>query len=312
MTGQIGQFAMRSRAAAAIRRGCPEGSIYATTPSLQRYLLSLGLTESPKNCFSRILYTRTVPAKPKPKAAPKQYKTKSGYIVTAREKETLRLINQVRARYGRSPLVLNKRLMAASRRHSLFMRNTGRVGHILSGQPDGAYPQDRAHRWGYKGRIGENVAEYAKGYTPAEVVQAWVHSPGHFRTMLNPEWRVLGIGDAYTAWTTMFGTLRDGLEVKGTGLGITAPYGPYGFGGYQAYGVPGWPNYYGYADAYYFPAKAWRRPPDIQDLYKERPIPVDEVKKYCKNMAAPYCAKFPGDTYCNTYNPYCAKFISGS
>lgn len=308
MTGQTGQFAIRSRSPRAVMRGCPPGSMFATTPSLQRYLLAAGLQEGPKNCFSRVLYTRTIPRRGpvKPKQRPRAKKAKS-YLVTDREKEVLRLTNQIRVKYGRRPLVLNKRLMAAARRHSLYMRNTGRVGHILPGQPDGAYPHHRAQKFGYRGRIGENLAEYAHGYTPQQVMQAWTQSPGHLRTMLKPEWRVMGVGDGYTTWTTLFGTHRDRMEVGQ----YATPYGSYGYGGYQAYGVPGWPNYYGYADAFYFPAKAWRRPPDIQELYKA-PIPIDEVKKYCRGVVKPYCSKFPGDTYCNTYREYCSKHISGS
>lgn len=318
MTGQTGQYTIRRRAASAARYGCPPGSILARTSRLQRYLLGAGFLEAPKNCFSRIVSTRTVyrrtPVKPKrqpltytrPTPRPTPAPRRDTYYVTDREKETLRLTNKIRAQYSLRPLVLNKRLMAASRRHSLFMRNTGRIGHILSGQPDGVYPHHRAQRFGYRGRIGENLAEYARGYTPAQVMQAWINSPGHLRTMLKPEWRVMGVGDGYTTWTTMFGTDLDRMEV-----GQYIPYGSYGYGGYQAYGVPGWPNYYGYANAFYFPAKAWRRPPDIQNLYKS-PIPIPDVKNYCQGVVKPYCAKFPGDTYCNTYREFCSKHISNS
>lgn len=325
MSGQTGQYTRQYtiRKAPAGYGGCQSGSYYTTNPRIQKIFRYYGLQEGPRNCFQKprnrtsrppreAAYSRKAPARQQPsRPQPSPPKSASdGYRVTDREKELLRLTNEMRRQYGRGPVRLNKRLMAASRRHSLYMRNSGRVGHILSGHPDGAYPHHRAHKFGYRGRVGENIAEYARGYTPKQAFDAWVNSPGHFRTMLNPDWKVMGVGDAGSAWTTMFGNEYDNTEVTVGSVSI-GPYAPYAPRPYKAYGVPGWDWYSGYAGAMYFPAKAWKRPPDPQKLY-DVPIAAKEVQEYCTKLFRPYCDKFPGDTYCNSYRDWCSKYISVS
>jgi uncharacterized protein YkwD len=76
---------------------------------------------------------------------------------------------------------------------------------------DGRSPFDRMRGAGYKGGLmGENIA--AGQPTPAAVMDAWMHSPGHRANILNCGYKVIGIGVFTLAgspyriyWTQDFG-----------------------------------------------------------------------------------------------------------
>ena len=65
--------------------------------------------------------------------------------------------------------------------------------------PDGVTPAQRIVAAGYAvrpgGMTGENIAwgEGIKG-TPAEIVDAWMHSPGHRENILRPAFSEVGMG----------------------------------------------------------------------------------------------------------------------
>src|SRR4029453_6114805 len=80
---------------------------------------------------------------------------------------------------------------------------------------DGRDLVDRITATGYQGLIfGENIAA---GYTtPADVIAAWLGSPGHRANLLGAKYRELGIGHAYIAsskyghyWGQDFGGHKD-------------------------------------------------------------------------------------------------------
>ena len=59
--------------------------------------------------------------------------------------------------------------------------------------PEGTGPMQRAIAAGYQGGfVGENIA--AGQRSPAEVVQAWIDSPGHCVNLMDPRFRFLGVG----------------------------------------------------------------------------------------------------------------------
>jgi len=109
------------------------------------------------------------------------------------EQELVRLINDIRAQYSLSPLILNDSLTVAARRHSQDMAQNNFLSHTGS---DGSSPWDRMRDAGYRLRQGgENVAA---GYsTPAAVLNGWMSSPGHRANMLSPNFCDLGVGYAY-------------------------------------------------------------------------------------------------------------------
>jgi uncharacterized protein YkwD len=111
------------------------------------------------------------------------------------ERATLCLLNQERRRAGLPDLHWNRSLSHAARQHSRSMVRRRFFSHTSSNGGDFA---TRIRKAGYSGRaIGENIAWGAgdRG-TPREIVQAWMHSPGHRRNILNPFFRRIGVGVA--------------------------------------------------------------------------------------------------------------------
>jgi len=119
---------------------------------------------------------------------------------TAQGTAVLELTNAERAQAGCGPLASDERLTAAAQLHSEDMDANGYMDHTSL---DGRSPWDRAKAQGYQNPGAENVA---KGYrTAADVVHAWMSSPGHRANILNCDLRELGVGHANGAWTQLFG-----------------------------------------------------------------------------------------------------------
>ncbi|MGF1490839.1 MAG: CAP domain-containing protein [Prochloraceae cyanobacterium] len=133
---------------------------------------------------------------------------RSGCQVNQFETQVFQLTNQVRQKYGLSPLRWNCQLIEAAQKHTRDMANMRRISHTGS---DGSQLADRVRRVGYRySYIAENVAA---GYrSPEAVVNGWMNSPGHRKNILNPNATEIGIGfvsiqgDRYGSyWTQVFG-----------------------------------------------------------------------------------------------------------
>lgn len=137
---------------------------------------------------------------------------------TALDSTTLCLINRERAAHGLRRLRLDSRLNRAARRHSRDM-----VAHHYFAHDSrrGAGFRARIARSGWmKGRsrwsVGENLARGTGTHaTPRAIVNAWMRSAGHRHNILQPRFRVIGIGihlgvpvggRAGATYTTDFGT----------------------------------------------------------------------------------------------------------
>jgi uncharacterized protein YkwD len=117
-----------------------------------------------------------------------------------------------RERYAAAPpLVVSTTLTAAAALHSLDMAARGSLGHEGS---DGSASGDRMTRAGYVWRAsGENIAA---GQADAEsAVAAWLESPGHCATLMQPAFTETGIAFALAPgknpavyWTQVFATPR--------------------------------------------------------------------------------------------------------
>jgi uncharacterized protein YkwD len=106
----------------------------------------------------------------------------------------LELTNAERTRAGLSPLQGNGRLVRAAQLHAEQMVVVRRMDHVLSGVQYPA-PADRLRAAGYDWRAyAENVAVGHRG--AAEVVLAWMESPGHRANILNAKYTELGFGYA--------------------------------------------------------------------------------------------------------------------
>lgn len=109
------------------------------------------------------------------------------------------------------PLTYSTVLTAAASLHSLDMAARGRLGHDGS---DGSVSGDRITRAGYAWQgSGENVAA---GQPSAEaVVAAWLSSPGHCATLMEPKFTETGVAFALAPgknpdvyWTQVFAAPR--------------------------------------------------------------------------------------------------------
>ena len=113
---------------------------------------------------------------------------------------TLCLLNQQRAAYRLNPLTENARLTEASNAYSQEMVQRQFFAHV---DPDGTTLTERLYRYGYlmdsmpDWLAGENIA-WAQGSlsTPANVVDAWMHSPDHRDNILEGRFREIGLGVA--------------------------------------------------------------------------------------------------------------------
>lgn len=128
---------------------------------------------------------------------------------TSVEASVVALVNKERAKAGCPAVTADNRLALAARRHSADMAARGYFSHDA---PDGTTMADRVNQTGYRwSALGENIA---KGQpTAAEVMRAWMTSPGHQANIVNCGYRHIGVGLAYDArhtplWTQDFATPR--------------------------------------------------------------------------------------------------------
>jgi uncharacterized protein YkwD len=130
--------------------------------------------------------------------------------------EVFALVNQARAQarvcgtqsFAAAPaLVWDDRLGKAAQGHSTDMAVNNYFSHTSL---DGRTFVDRVKAQGYTSfsSLGENIA--AGQPTAAQVVNAWLKSPGHCKNIMNPKFRDLGVGHATGGtfgvyWTQDFG-----------------------------------------------------------------------------------------------------------
>lgn len=100
----------------------------------------------------------------------------------------LDLVNIERRKAGVKPLVLSDELMRAA-----AVRSQEIIKVFSHTRPDGTKFSSLVSRHGR--RIGENIAG---GYqTPEDVVDGWMHSEGHRKNILHPDFTELGVGYTY-------------------------------------------------------------------------------------------------------------------
>jgi uncharacterized protein YkwD len=109
---------------------------------------------------------------------------------------TLCLLNGERRSRGLAALRSDSRLQAAATRFSRQMVRERFFDHTA---PDGMSFDERVVSAGYRDSrtLAENIA-WGSGSeaTPAQIVDGWMHSPGHRRNILNGELRDIGVGIA--------------------------------------------------------------------------------------------------------------------
>lgn len=132
-------------------------------------------------------------------------------LMSGIEMDVHALVNQERSIRGLHAYAVNDLLANAARAHSQDM---GVRGYFSHDTPDGITPGDRITAAGYIwSAYAENIA--AGHRSPAEVMEAWMNSPGHRANILATTYCDLGVGYAQVAgspythyWTLKFGKLR--------------------------------------------------------------------------------------------------------
>lgn len=122
--------------------------------------------------------------------------------VSAKEKEIVTLVNQVRRSKGLEELKLHVKLCSVARTKSQDMSDKGYFSHT---SPTYGSPFDMISRFDISYRTaGENIAQ---GYTsPKAVMDGWMNSEGHRANILNPDFTQIGVGYVTDGnyWTQMF------------------------------------------------------------------------------------------------------------
>jgi uncharacterized protein YkwD len=115
---------------------------------------------------------------------------------------TLCLLNRQRARHGLPRLREHRSLTRAARKYARLMVAKRFFDHV---SPAGSTMAQRIKRTSYLRHtrawsLGENLAWGSGGAaTPARIVNAWMHSPGHRANILDGRFREIGIGLALGA-----------------------------------------------------------------------------------------------------------------
>lgn len=135
----------------------------------------------------------------------KTYIDSSVSQVSETAKETARLVNIERSKAGLSALIIDGQLSKIATIKAEDMNNNNYFAHT---SPTYGSPWDMAKRFGYTYRsFGENIAMGQR--TPAEVVKAWMDSPGHKANILSKSYTNIGAGiakdsDGRIYWVHMF------------------------------------------------------------------------------------------------------------
>jgi uncharacterized protein YkwD len=121
----------------------------------------------------------------------------SAHNMKAIRHATLCLLNGQRHRHGLGKLRAQRTLAQVATRYSRLMVRKGFFAHV---SPTGSTMVGRVRRTGYlhgasRWSLGENLAWGAgRSATPAQIVRAWMRSPGHRRNILDASFREIGIG----------------------------------------------------------------------------------------------------------------------
>ncbi|WP_316570099.1 SafA/ExsA family spore coat assembly protein [Neobacillus sp. YIM B06451] len=121
------------------------------------------------------------------------------------EQQVISLTNQERAKHGLKALAHDWELSRVARYKSVDMRNKNYFSHT---SPTYGSPFTMMKNFGIAYRsAGENIA--AGQTTAAEVVRAWMNSPGHRKNILSRDYTHIGVGYAAGGsqrhyWTQMF------------------------------------------------------------------------------------------------------------
>lgn len=121
--------------------------------------------------------------------------------VPSATREQLQITNDYRRMFRHRPLALNLKLVEAASSHAQEMSKLGYFSHF-SPTPGRRTPFDRIKLAGYDQGVSENIALH-DGALSAH--NAWLHSSGHHRNLLNPHHTEMGVAGVGRYWVQTFG-----------------------------------------------------------------------------------------------------------
>jgi uncharacterized protein YkwD len=130
------------------------------------------------------------------------------------ESDLVAQVNAFRASKGLTTLVVSDTITFASKWMATDMAVNNYFSHTSL---DGRGPTQRMADAGYPAFTTYTGEDLAAGYTSAaEVLAGWIASPGHYAVLINPNYRAIGVGRAYSAgsafktyWAANFGGIVD-------------------------------------------------------------------------------------------------------
>ncbi len=114
-----------------------------------------------------------------------------GPQIDGRERNVVHRINQVRIDHGLRPLDLTPGLSRAADRHSRWQARSRTLSHRLPGERD---LTARLRKPAGGAPVGEVIFWSTGGSRSAQLVRAWMDSPGHRATLLSSSFSRAGIG----------------------------------------------------------------------------------------------------------------------
>ncbi|USB31780.1 CAP domain-containing protein [Paenibacillus sp. YPG26] len=125
---------------------------------------------------------------------------KTGTSESAYADQVVALVNQERAKAGVKPLAADKALTVMALDKAKDMYNNGYFDH---NSPTYGSPFDMMKSYGIRYTYaGENIAKGQKN--PAEVMKAWMNSPGHKQNILSPNFTKIGAAYYNGEWVQEF------------------------------------------------------------------------------------------------------------
>ncbi len=107
--------------------------------------------------------------------------------------EMIEMVNMLRVEKGLPPVRFNPQLALSAQRYTQRMAENNFFGH---NDPDNgcSKPYERALAAGFEGwtHVSENIA--AGQATATDAMQGFINSPSHYKTLVNPNLREVGIG----------------------------------------------------------------------------------------------------------------------
>ena len=135
------------------------------------------------------------PAADEPQPAPPEAPVLAGGLDTDFAAQVLAQVNAQRAAYGLASLSGDSALVAAAQVFASQLTQLGSLSHTATGVDLKA----RVRASGYGGQaLGEALWFGRGGFSPSEVVAAWMGSPPHRALILDPKYQAAGAGCFFT------------------------------------------------------------------------------------------------------------------